>query len=294
MDRIVVFLNGGRGIALVAALHQAGHGIDAVVLPAGRADVLGPDIAAIGVKVWPVENVNEDAFVQKLRAAAPKLVIVAGFSTILGQAILSVPVHGAINLHAGRLPAYRGGSPLNWQVINGEADIGVSVLRVDEGIDTGDILAVGAFDLGPGADIAEVHEQANALFPKLVLQVLQRFDGGNFAGEMQRPDVDGYWHQRNEADGRLHWDRLSMHEAYNLVRAITRPYPGAFCYLGDQTVRVLAATVPEMRIHGVPGRVCHVQGRGPYVICRDFGILLREYQIEGQPGRRLPHGVHLS
>lgn len=294
MDRIVLFLNGSRGIALAAALHQAGHGVDLVVMPVRKAENIEPEIAAIGMKVWPVADVNDAAFIKALHDAAPKLMILAGFSTIFRPEILSVPVYGTINLHGGRLPAYRGGSPLNWQIINGEPRIGVSVLRVDEGIDTGDILATDEFELAPEATIAEVHERANALFPKLVLQVLQHFDDGDFGGTVQRPEEGGYWHQRNEADGRIHWDRLSAWEAYNLVRAVSWPYPGAYSHLGDRKVRIMAATMPEMQIHGATGRVCYVKGQGPYVVCRDAAILLREFQIEGEPGGRLPHGIYLE
>jgi len=293
MDRIVVFLNGERGLSLLEEMRQSRHCVDAVVLPEGKAAILGPKITAAGIKAWPVADVNDTGFLRELYSVAPKLVIVAGFSTILRPAVLSVPEYGVINLHAGRLPAYRGGSPLNWQIINDEPRIGLSVIRVDEGIDTGDILAAGAFDLEPEADIAKVHEQANAMFPSLVFQVLQSFDRGDFAGEKQRSEGSGYWHQRNDLDGRLHWAQVSAREAYNLVRAITRPYPGAFCFLGDKKVRILATTEPAMRLHGVPGRVCYVQGQGPYVICRDAGILLSEYEIEGQACKRLPQGVCL-
>lgn len=294
MDRIVVFLNGGRGMAVVKAVHKAGHGIDAIVAPAAKAGALSGEIEGLGLACWPVENVNDDAFIAELAARSPQLVLVAGFSTILRQPVLDVPALGAINLHGGRLPEYRGGSPLNWQIINGEGRIGISVLRVDEGIDTGDILAEGGFEIGADSDIAEVHERANGLFPQLVLEVLERFDRGEHAGRKQSRDEGGYWHQRNEGDGRLRWERMTARQVHDLVRAVTRPYPGAFGFRGDDKIRVFETGLPEMRIHGVPGRVCYVQGQGPFVVCSDRAVLLRDYHIENEADGRLRHGVHLT
>jgi methionyl-tRNA formyltransferase len=294
MKGIVVFLNGNRGLAVVDAICRAGHRVDLAVCPPTKADSLCESLVSLGVTPLPVADVNTEAFVNQLGGMAPQLLIVAGYSTILRRPLLSTPTHGAINLHGGRLPDYRGGSPLNWQIINSEDQIGISVIRLDQGIDTGDILAAGAFDLGPEDDIAGVHENANALFPELVLNVLTRFDSGDFGGKPQDPDRGHYWHQRNDADGRLHWDRMTALEVQNLVRAVTRPYPGAHCQIGSNNLRVYACATTTMTIRGVPGRVCYVQGQGPFVICRDKAVLLGDYQIEEDLGARLRHGTYLT
>ncbi len=293
MDGIVVFLNGRRGMAVVESMRRAGHGIDAVVLPTGQESQLGDDLRARDLTAWPTDDANSEAFVDDLRRRAPNLVVVSGFSTILRRPVFEVPELGAINLHGGRLPDYRGGSPLNWQIINGESRIGISVLRVDEGIDTGDLLASASFELGADDTIADVHERANALFPGLVLQVLDRFDSGDLSGTPQDAAAGCYWHQRSEADGRLRPVVVDGRQACDLIRAVTRPYPGAYCYDGERKVRIYKAALPEMVIRGVPGRVCYVERRGPYVVCRDRAILLQEYEIEGEEGEKLRHGVHL-
>jgi len=286
-------LNGDRGLAVVEAISNAGHGLLAVVTPPDKKEILAQRIDGMGIDVWPTGDINDRGFVDKLRSLDTELLAIAGYSTILRADILSVARHGNINLHGGRLPSYRGGSPLNWQIINGETSIGISVLRVDEGIDTGDILAECSFDLGPDDDIAKVHSRANSLFPDLVLQVLSRFDGGEFDGTPQRPDEGYYWHQRNESDGHIHWSGMNAQEVHNLVRAITRPYPGAFCYSGHDKVRLLRTELPAMQVRGVPGRVCFLQGRGPYVVCREGAVLVTEHAIEGVKNGRLRHGAHL-
>ncbi len=143
MDGIHVFLNAERGLSVLRALAAAGHGIGALHVP--RAAASKPTLAeaarAAGASLEPVDDVNAPEFVSSCRSRRVRLAVVAGFSTIFKAPLLAAPELGTINCHAGRLPQYRGGSPLNWQIINGEAEAGISVIRMDGGINSGDVLA---------------------------------------------------------------------------------------------------------------------------------------------------------
>ncbi len=295
MDDIHLFLNGSRGVGVAQELACAGHQLAAIYVPAKSksAPSLIQTLEPLGVPVTTITNPNDSGFLERYRAAKPHLAIIAGYSDIFHEPVIRVPALGTINLHGGPLPAYRGGSPLNWQLINGEAEIGISVIRVDAGIDTGDVLAEMRIPATPRETIATLQEKTNAAFPRLTLDVVDDLERGKNKGRVQDPAQAKYWHQRNRSDGRLHWSQLTASEADRMIRALTRPYPGAFCYLGNQQVSIFAAHIPDEDIRGVAGRVCHIQGRGPYVVCRDRALILNDYEIDNQIAR-LPHGAQLD
>ncbi|RJF76799.1 hypothetical protein D3877_28355 [Azospirillum cavernae] len=295
MVRLCVFMNGDRGLAVCNALVAAGIDIDAVYLPAAmlKKEVVVAPLARLGLTVVGIENVNDPAFIDSVAARRPDIFAVAGFSTIFSTDLLAIPRLGTLNLHAGRLPQYRGGSPLNWQIINGESEAGLSVIRMDAGIDTGNVMAAGLIPIHIDDTIADVHAKANAAFPALVLDAIHRMTAGS-PGERQDDRLAGYWHQRNDGDGRIVWERLNARAVHDLVRAITRPYNGAYCYLGDRMVRVFRTSLlNSFPVHGVPGRVVYLQGLGPLVICQDKAILLDDYSISENNAQKLPNGAHL-
>ena len=194
MDRIIFFLNGDRGIAALRAVCNAGHKVTVVVYP--NASARGEEIAALGKELGteplPTADVNTPEFMEKLTATRPHLGIIGGYSTIFKLPLIELPKMGTINLHGGRVPQYRGGSPLNWQIIQGENEIGISVLRVDGRIDAGPVLGLGTFPLGADEDIADAHVKANALFPKILVKAVDSLDAGTIDEVEQDEDVARY------------------------------------------------------------------------------------------------------
>jgi len=278
---ICVFLNGDRGLDVLAALSESVHGITCVVVPvsASRDGVAQEIQEKYGLSVMRVENINESSFLQQLTNLRPCLLICAGYSTIFKSELLQLAQLGTINLHAGRLPQYRGGSPLNWQIINGEPSAGLSVIRMDEGIDTGEILGEITLEIRPSETIATLHHRTNPAFGQLVLQVLDHMDAGTLAPRQQGEKGARYWHQRNDGDGCIDWFRMTAAQVHDFVRALSAPYPGAWTRSGDRYVRITATEIPALRISGTPGRVCYIQGEGPYVVCADYAVLVREHHF---------------
>lgn len=295
MKNIVIFLNGERGLATLDAVVAAGHEVASAVVPAklGNSGVARRASAA-GAAVEAVVNVNNPEFVASLKAKRPTLGLVAGFSTIFKAPLIGTPARGTLNLHGGKLPQYRGGSPLNWQIINGEKTAGLSVIRVDEGIDTGPVLAETEFAIGPDDTIGDLHEKANRLFPRLVVQVLKGLDDGTLVERPQDETKARYWRQRKPNDGRLHWQDLTAAQAYNLVRAITRPYPGAFTAWDGKKVRIYGARVTATPVSGAPGGVCALDGSAPVVLCAEGALVLTDYDVEGAGGQAIPVGTTLG
>jgi len=175
-------------------------------------------------------------------------------------------------------------------MINGEASAGLSVIRVDDGIDTGPVLAEGTIPLGPRDTIADVHDRAHRMFPALVMQAIDALERDAMAGRPQDESKACYWHQRADGDGRVRLSKMTAVEVDRMVRALTRPYPGAYALLGQSKVRLYRASVSDFMMRGVPGRVCWIQKRGPFVVCADRAIHLEDYAVEGDGSGRLRHG----
>jgi len=242
MDRIVVFYNGERGKVVATALESEGHKI----------------IDAFTPKTFPSAA--------RLRKLRPQLSVVAGFPLRFSKELIEVPTYGTINCHAGPVPSYRGGSPLNWQIINGAERIWVSVLQMDEGLDTGPVLSTTSFFLDKNETIADAHRYANIAFAEIVISVVWLIEHDpryldaqsqthpspappkfylkstpqSFYKKLQKPKT---WPQRNDDMGEIDpaWPARRIH---NFVRALAHPYPGAWIKGSDgKRVRIWETSI---------------------------------------------------
>lgn len=293
MNDIIVFLNGERGLEVVKELKKSGHGILKCVIPLNKKyNKLEKEIKKKNIGCLRFENVNSNNAILKLKNLNSKLFIIAGYSTIFKEQLIKLPSKGAINLHAGRLPQYRGGSPLNWQLINGEKRAVISIVRVDKEIDAGNILKEKDIIIKNFTDIKELHNKANKLFPQLIKNIIDKIE--NLKGRVQNKKKSIYWHQRNDNDGHIDFKKINALQANRLVRALTKPYPGAWANLERKKVRIYKIEIPQFNLFGKPGRVCFIQKQGPYVICKDKAILIKSYIIEGNSGIKLKNGQFLT
>jgi methionyl-tRNA formyltransferase len=218
------------------------------------------------------------------------LIVLANYDKILKREDYDCR-YGAINCHRGRLPQYRGSSVLNWQIINGEIKGGVSIIQVDEGIDTGDILGEGVFDILLTDTIVEVRQKAHLYIHELLPRIVMKIRNGTMKSLKQsdvirRVDYEPYiakaapcyWHHRKPEDSRILWDKMTALQGYNLVRASESPYE-AFCFRGSEfylmqrrTQYITKAKLLNDNFSGVAGRVVRHLDNGSVVICKDRGV----------------------
>lgn len=201
----------------------------------------------------------------------PQVGVCVGWPNILKAHELAVPIWGWINCHAGPVPGYRGGSPLNWQIINGASLLGVSVLKMTAGIDDGPVLAEQTFTLLPHEDISHAHAQANALFAGMVPRVLDAIAAGE-QPERKQSGPATYWHQRDDSDGEIDWG-WSAAKVHNFVRALTRPYPGAWHSAAQFRIWKTSLDCPEIK--GRHGHIFKLQGKR-YAVCGDRALEIIE------------------
>lgn len=280
-----------RGVRCLEALLDAGTEIVGVItVPDDDPDAFWEGsvertAAERGLSVQAPKNVNDSAVVDALREMDPDLIAMSGYNQVLGSAVLSVPDEGVINLHAGKLPDYRGGSPMNWAILNGETSGTATIHYATERIDAGDILAEREFEIGLDDTIADVRAKTLELFPEMLVDVVKAIDAGEATTRSQDVSEGAYWGSRIPEDGRIHWDRMSAKNVYDFIRALTHPYPGAFTAYGDDRLYVWEAELLDGTIHHAPGRIMMRRGEGRVVGAADRSLVLKRVQLDGEPER---------
>jgi methionyl-tRNA formyltransferase len=281
--RILYFGNGERGeVCLRAIVDSGAHVVGVVGHPGPRTPVtrLGE---SMGFPVFQPERVNRPSFIEQMRLLNPGLGILAGYNQILRRKILTIPTGGFINLHGGPLPAYRGVAPLNWQIINGETKGGCSIIYVDEGIDTGDIVAEATYPINGNDDAASILRKLVAIFPPLLVKALSEISAGKIERIPQDPEAGCYYTRRYPRDGRIDWRVMKAEQVHNLVRALVDPYPGAFTYRGTTKIRIQKTSMLSREIRGIPGRLPLKDPNGVVAIAADRGLLIRTISVGDSP-----------
>jgi methionyl-tRNA formyltransferase len=178
--------------------------------------------------VVPSHVTIDDSWAIELEKAEPDLILSVSFRSLLPQAILDVPTHGAINFHNSLLPEYRGRSPINWQLINGERKSGVTAHWIDSGIDTGQIIWQNAIIINLSMTAPELLQECNRLILYQAARIIRIIERGDpLPSRPQTRPHTPYCRGRTPEDGKLSFN-VSARSIHNKVRALTRPYPGAF------------------------------------------------------------------
>lgn len=220
-----------------------------------------------GIPVHRPANVNAPPWPDVVRAAHPDFLFSFYYRSILGEEILSAARVCALNLHGSLLPKYRGRAPVNWVLINGETETGVTLHVMTRKPDAGDIVGQAAVPIAFDDTALTLFGKMETAAAKLLADLLPRLAAGDIPRRRNEIEKGSYFGGRRPEDGRIDWTRPAL-EIYNLVRAVTRPYPGAFSSLGGETMRIWWATPVPARAEGgagaVPGRllVAAVPGGG--------------------------------
>jgi methionyl-tRNA formyltransferase len=264
--------------------------------PSGRGQTLAPPPAKVeaerlGLPVFQPEKARHPDSVAKIAAERPDLIIVVAYGHILPKSILDIPKHCCINVHASLLPKYRGAAPINWAVVRGEEVTGITIMKMDVGMDTGPMLHIREMPIG-GDDTAET------LFPKLsrlgadaLLEALGKLRAGTLVDTPQNDSLASYAPMLKKEHGRIDWSKPAV-EVRNLIRGMS-PWPSACTFHDGKALKVLSAAVLSDRgsASGAPGEIRDI-GRGGIVVQPEGGRPMdsRAYA----QGRRVQKGDRLS
>jgi methionyl-tRNA formyltransferase len=292
-ERLNIIFMGTPDFAVPAleALHGSPHRIARVVTQPDRPRGRGRQAAAtpvkaaaleMGLPVVQPESIREAGFLQTVRSLAPDLLVVVAFGQILKPALLEIPRLGAINIHASLLPKYRGAAPIQWAIINGERETGVTTMFMDPGLDTGDILLKRKQPIDPEDTAGALHDRLAVSGAELLLETLDRLE--SLEPIPQNDDESSYAPLLKKTDGRISWEQ-SAEAIDRRVRGVS-PWPGAFTFINDRRVKLIrtrplnedVAAPPGTVVPGFPDDLWVATGRG----------VLSLLELQGESGRRLP------
>jgi methionyl-tRNA formyltransferase len=277
--------------AALAALLEAGFAVPLVLTqpdrPAGRGQKLQMSpvkqlALAHGLAVHQPERLKDPASHEALRAASADIMVVAAYGLILPQAVLDIPRLGCINIHASLLPRWRGAAPIQRAIEAGDAETGVTLMRMEAGLDTGPMLLKQAVPIANGDNAASLHDKLAALGARLVVDGLRRFD--QLVPVLQPTEGVTYAAKIDKAEAVLDF-RKPADELARRIRAFD-PFPGATAVLDGATIKVWRAEVIEaITAGGAPGTVLAADGQGIVVACGKDALRVTEVQRPG--GKRL-------
>jgi methionyl-tRNA formyltransferase len=269
--------------ALVAAGHEIIGVATRIDKPAGRGKVLASPpvkMAAEEMKLplFQPGRVREPEFIEKLRVLGAEAIIVAAYGQILPKEILTLPKFGCINIHASLLPLYRGAAPINWAIMRGDAETGITVMQMDEGMDTGAILMTESLAIGPKDTAGSMTEKLSMLGSRLITTVLPLVAAGSIVPRVQDNSKATLAPLLKKKDGLIDWTRYAV-EIHNRVRGLS-PWPGAYTYLEGKMIKIIESEVIADK--GAPGVVSE-SAKDALVVGTGSGLLrIVRVQPEGR------------
>jgi len=276
-------LAGDKNVSVIAVVTQPDK-------PKGRDLKLTPSPVKIlaqklNLPVLQPPKARDDKFIGELRELQADLMVVVAYGQILPQSILDLPRYGCLNVHTSLLPKYRGAAPIQWAIANGDAETGVTIMKMDAGLDTGPVLAMRRTLILPTDDSQTLHDRLALLGAGLLAETIPAYVVGKISPQPQPVEGSTYAAKIKKEDGRIDWNQPAA-QIWNRLRAFT-PWPGAFAFLQTAThpqlLKIWKAEAVEQ--NGPAGIVLSADKTGIVVGCGQDALRILELQREG--GKRL-------
>lgn len=288
--RIVFMGTPDFSVGTLEAILAAGHQVAAVVTqpdkPKGRGKALQATpvkeaALAHGLTVYQPRKVREDSFLEELKKINPDVIVVVAFGQIIPRTILELPKFGCINVHASLLPKYRGAAPIQWAVIDGEEVSGVTIMRMDAGLDTGDMLSKVEVPLAEDETGGSLFDKLSEAGARQLVQTLDRLEDGTVQPEKQPEESPtGYARMITKADGLIDWTKDAK-SIERLIRGLN-PWPSAFTRLEGKNLKIWKAAVQEQDSGLAPGTIISAGREGLSVQTGQGRLNILELQLEGK------------
>ena len=276
-------------IPALESLDANGHNIVLVVTqkdrPKGRGKKVQPTpvkakALELGLEVYQPESINSREVIDMLKGKSPDCIVVAAYGQILKKEILKLPRYGCINIHASLLPRHRGAAPINWALINGDEETGITIMEMDEGLDTGDILNTKKIPIEPEDDSQTLHDKLAQLGGQLIVETLANMEREMIIKVHQDDSLSTYAPRLSKDMGKIDWSSPGD-DIINLVRGL-KPWPSAYTSYMKQDIKVHKVRKIEKFSEEAAGMVVKVSDDGIYVNCLDSCIIIEELQFPGK------------
>ena len=235
--------------------------------PKGRGHKLMPTevkMAAMdaGIDVYQPESLKNEAILPLLQEINPDLIVVAAYGKILPEYIINYPKYGCINVHASLLPKYRGAAPIQWSVINGDDTTGVTIMQMDKGLDTGDMISTVTTEIGEYETAGELFDRLAVMGGELLVKTISDIENGNISKKAQNHDEHTYAPMLNKELGKIDWNK-STREISKLICGMN-PWPLAYTLYNGEVLKIVDAVMAdEYGKNGTPGEILALEkGKG--------------------------------
>lgn len=249
-----------------------------------------------GIPVFQPEKLRNPEAVAEIEKAKPDMIVVAAFGQILPKSVLSLPKYGCINVHASLLPAYRGAAPIQWAILDGQKKTGVTIMYMNEGLDTGDILLQKEITIADDETGGSLHDRLAELGAEALTEALPKIIDGSLKSVPQGEMTTPYAKQLNKEIGRLDFT-MPAKQLERYVRGLN-PWPGTYTFLSGKLLKIWKADVTELPADaGEPGTITDITAESFTFVTADGGLRVWEVQPEGK--RRMKtaeflRGYHFS
>lgn len=282
------------------AIVEAGHEIELVITNPDKMKGRGMKKSFSEVKKYalekglsieqPLKVRNNQELVDKLKEINPDVICVVAYGKIIPKEILEIPKYGCINVHGSLLPKYRGAAPIQWSVLNGDKETGVTTMFMDEGMDTGDMIEKEKLQIGDDETTGELWDRMSELGAKMLVSTLEKLESGNYKREKQSDDFSVAPMLKKEM-ARIDWNKDDSAKIKNLVRGLN-PFMGAFSFLNDKKIKFWKVKIIDEKFDEKPGTVIMAdEKKGLIISTLDGAISVLE--IQGENARKMPFSDYL-
>jgi methionyl-tRNA formyltransferase len=287
--RIVFMGTPDFAVSTLKKLIESEHEVIAVVTqpdrPKGRGREVTPSpikqlAMDSGIPVLQPEKTKSPEFIASFKKLAPDITIVVAFGQILTKEVLDTPKYFSINLHSSLLPKYRGAAPINWAIINGETETGVTTMRMDEGMDTGDILLSRVVPIWDSDNSQTLHDTLKEEGASLVLETIGKLEDGTLTPMPQDDSKASYAAKLKKEDGLILWEK-SARSIRDHIRGL-EPWPGAYSFLDHKRIRICQAELGESEPDDLPGTIAKISDHSIAVGTSGGRLLITHLQAEGK------------
>jgi len=295
---------------ILRAVQESDHEVIGVVTqpdrPRGRGRELGispvKELAMrLRLPIMQPETTRDEVFIGEVRRMSPDLIVVAAYGRMLTRDLLDIPPRGCINVHASLLPKYRGAAPIQWAVVKGEKKTGITIIRMDEGMDTGDILLAQEVEIGDDDTAQSLHDTLAMVGANLIIKAIDGLSRGTLRPFPQDHREATYAPLLKKGDGLIDWSQ-DARNIFNRIRGFN-PWPGGFTYLKGSRLKIFSAKIIPGEVGERVGKVVQSGPEGVKVTTGKDYLLVKEVQLEGRKrmsireflvGNEIPPGTQLG
>jgi methionyl-tRNA formyltransferase len=240
----------------------------------------------LGLPIFQPEKVKDQAFIELFKKLNPEMVVVVAFGQILPKEIIDHPPMQCLNIHPSLLPKYRGAAPINWPIIRGDTKTGVTIMLMDEGMDSGDILLQQETDIGTTKTYGELHDRLAKLGAKLLIKTIEQMVAGTTQRQSQDASVVTFAPRLKKETGKINWHN-KVSDIVNLIRGLS-PTPAAYTLLEGQILKIFSAEAKQNKVPELPGTIGTASAAGLPVAALDGYVILKDVQLAGKKKMLIP------